>query len=316
MLPWPILPLSLKTLSILKVGLPYQTRGSWLSLSPETRLQVCPSEMTTPLAQKQTKRQYRLERYTFLSCAPKAVLADWIGAALAEGLTPDEADVVYFSQVLEDTGRSDEALALRRMKPSAAIWYVGHGQLSIALNQDEGTVKRHFQIAQDIDPTLDARKMHMYMYLCMEAIRNGKTSIIPHPCEDFEKVERGATSESLLGQKLVLQGEPEKAIGHLLRAIELDRNQPVPYYWAAMALLRLGDSAQGRQMLEDGNKLETKYPPLALELVRLDIREGCCAAAIKTLSALLSIEDPQIKSEIASMLDSIDGCKNTGILCE
>ncbi len=314
--PWQTLQLSLQTLSVLRAGMPHWRSGTWPSLSPESKLRVCHPDVTAPAVQGQPNEHYRLMRSLYLSCAPSEALVDWIRTTLAQGLVPDEADIVYFSQLLEDSGDAQAALTLRRMNPDTAIWYVNQGELSIRLNQDEAAIERHFQLAQDIDPQLDVRKTHMYLYLCMVDIRDGNSRVIAHPCEDFEKVEQSATSESLFGQKLVLQGKFDKAVGHLLRAIELDRSRPAAYYWAAMALLSLEDHPGARKILQDGYRLATPYPPIALELARLDIAEGCHASAYKILSGLKVIDDPQVANEIASMLDSVAGRDNTSTTCE
>jgi tetratricopeptide (TPR) repeat protein len=317
--PWQTLHLSLQNLSVMRASAPYHTSGEWPRLSQDSKQLLCPSSeesLVAPPVQTQGGSRYRLARYLFLSCASTEALAKWISEALASGLTPDEADIIYFSQALVDNGESEQALTLRRMDPEAAIWYVHRGRLSIESEGDEAGAKRYFQIAQHINPRLDARKAHMYMYLCMEAIRNGRGSVISDPCADFESVEQSVTSESMLGQMLVLQGRHEEAINHLLRAIELDGTQPDSYYWAAIALLKLGDNTRARQVLQDGSRLTTSNLPIMLELARLDIAEGCYTSAEKRLSVLPATGDPHTADEVASMLDIIAGREDTSTDCE
>ncbi len=320
-IPWQALGLSLRTLEVLRASAPSQIiRGIWPSLSPEARLRLCPpSGGFTPTSMPNRGQQtssYRLTRYLFLSCESTPLVANWIKGQLAEGLQPDEADILFFGQALENNGEAHQALTLRKMNPATAIWYVHQGRISIELEHDEATAIRYFQLAQDIDPGLDARKAHMYMYLCMADIREGTSSVIAHPCEAFESIEQSATSESLLGQKLVLTGEAGAAVAHLRRAIDLDHTRSDAFYWAAKAQLELGDTATARQTLEDGRRFATDPAPLALELARLDIAEGCYTAALKTLSGLRASSDHEMATKIARMLDEIAGREDTKPNCE
>ncbi len=317
--PWDTLRLSFRTLSVMRSSLPHHVPGIWPLLSQESKRLLCPSNeasLRTPPMETQPTSKYRLTRYLFLSCESSEVLANWLRFALSRGLTPDEADIIYFSQVLEAQGKAEEALTLRQFTPDSALWYVGQGRLKIELDHDEDAAKQYFQIAQDIDPTLDARKSHMYMYLCMEAIRTGESSIILDPCESFEAVEHSVTSESLLGQKELLHGETEKAIIHFLHALELDDSQPATYFWTAKALLENGDVARAWQILKAGSQLATKYAPLELELARLEIMKGCYRSAHSRLKTISTTEEPSIIHEVESLLDATSSRENTEVDCE
>jgi tetratricopeptide (TPR) repeat protein len=319
-LPWLTIGLSLRNLSVLQSSERYATRGTWPRLSEDAKERLClpvdEISLAEPTLLAHNKSRYRLSRYLVLSCRAAEVQSDWIKSALAKGLTPDEADIVYFSQALEANGEWEQALALRRLNPNSAVWYANQGWLSGQVDQNSTAATRYFRLAQAIDPKLDARKSLMYLYLCMAYVRDGETRELSQPCNNLHTVEQSPTSEILLGQALLRDGNPALALDHLLKAIELDPSRPEAYYWSAKALMNLEDKAPAKRALRVGNRLAPTYGPIGLDLAHLEVLDGCYESASKVLSNLDASELPEIAREIAAMRDDISGRRNMSDNCD
>jgi tetratricopeptide (TPR) repeat protein len=237
--------------------------------------------------------QQRLTRYISLTCEDDQHIIDRFDRDVAGGYIPTAVDALYIGEALTRNGNADRAMKLRQTMPTISSWYANLGRMAIEQLHNETTALAHFQLANAIDPNFRVEKASMYMYLCLALVRDNKTYILDHPCEDFDRVNRTSTSRLYLGRSSYNRGDFGQALVYLTDAINLGDVPGDAHYWKGKALVALGKISEAEDIFQMGIARVPEYPWNYLDLAELKASEGCYLAARNYLQRMqaLNIED-------------------------
>lgn len=319
---WRLADLSLHTLSVLREPIAsYRVNLTGIPFSGFVRQDATPCNQAlakissgTPDSKDRESAQ-RLRRFISFSCEAPERIVERFDDDLARGAQPAVSDVLTISALLDGMGQFEKAQALRKRMPTVSVYYSELGRMFMEEKEDTGRAFAFFRLAQQIDPTFDARKINMYRHLCLALLRGNETAVPPDSCETFDRAIGSSLSRLLLGQNQFAQGQYEEAIVSLNSSLSMNRDWGVSYYWLAKSLAAIGNLSAARQAYRAGMAHDETYPWNYIGLAEIDTQYGCHDAARALLQTAAQLGDDAARTSAKGLLLAIEGKVNNRNAC-
>ncbi|GAC1538790.1 MAG: hypothetical protein NVS2B7_10060 [Herpetosiphon sp.] len=264
----------------------------------------------------QATRDRRLAGLIALTCKTDAQIIQRFERLANEGVKPTAIDIIYTGRALDRIGRNSEAAAIRSRYPYVNMWYLKLGLFKIQHQRSDTSGLQDLVTASRIDPSWNAEKAPMYLYLCSATIRDNKQYVETDPCRDLDRVRPTATSRYFLGRSLYNDAQFNEAIVALNDAVQFNPASGEAYQWIGKTYLTMGNIGEAANAFRRGIANAADFPWNYLELAQLDIQEHCFSAARRTLAQLRAFNTPETTAAMERTMRTIDPAAVDGAHCE
>ena len=221
---------------------------------------------------------------------------------LRDGYVPTSLDAAQIGELLIRNNQIDRAISLLSGHPDISQRLVNLGRIEIEYNHDEQTALRYFEVANGVDPQVDARKSPMYLYLCLHAIREGENVILEAPCQNLFEVQPNETSRGLLARWYLMEEQFGEAVKFLSEAATSPDVSAETYFWLGTALKLQERNDEAREAFENGIRADPDLGMNYVSIGELLADQGCLESARQFLEAAIMADSLSEVMEAARRL--------------